>query len=203
MNRPNHPAVPCGRLPVGDDTVVAATRAGPCDAFIRPQAVLDDSRAGSVSRPAAASDRPQSLPRGGCGCRSHDGREVLRQTASGAGKEWREVASFVDEVAQVGDPRHAVPSRDTFYAPAPGGRLAHGVPSGVRPTPRSPARAAAAWPSRTSSGAISLFCGIGPRGLDGAPAPCPLCHTSSAPGRPLDEDAPDAKACGAQSGNAK
>src|SRR6266545_2729050 len=101
MNRSNRPAVPRRRLPVGDDAVVAAVRAAPRDTLVGPQAVLDDSRAGSMLRPATAPDRRGSFTVGGRRSCGHDGCEVLRQPASGAGKEWREVAGLVDEVTQV------------------------------------------------------------------------------------------------------
>jgi len=98
-------------LPVRDDSVIAATRAFPCDPLISPQPVLDHAGTGLPSWAPAALDPLNCLTLivRSAGCRDYDGRKILRQSACGTGNIRRKVTCLVDEVTQVGDPRHAIP----------------------------------------------------------------------------------------------
>jgi len=108
VDRLNLSAVPCRRLPVRDDSVIAAAWALPCDPFIGPPAILDDTGAGATSWAPAALDPVYSLIliiRGGS-CRCHDPRHMLHQPACGTRNICRQLARLVDEVTQVRDPGH-------------------------------------------------------------------------------------------------
>jgi hypothetical protein len=102
--------VPGRRLPVRDDTAITAGRALPCDPLIGPQAVFDHPRAGLASWPTATLDSTCGLLIGAascCGC--HDCCQLFRQPACWGGKADWQVACLVDEMTEVGDPRHAIP----------------------------------------------------------------------------------------------
>src|SRR5207244_791209 len=99
------------RLPIGDDSVIAAAGALPRDPFVGPHVVLNDAGARTMAGASPAFDLVDGVivtARGHRG-RGHDPSQMLHQPARGARNIRRQVAGLgVDEVTQVGDPGHTL-----------------------------------------------------------------------------------------------
>lgn len=108
VNGASRAPVPCRRLPVRDDAVVAAIGTCPRDALVGPEPRLDAPRAWSAPRTTTTPNN-WKRPSGRLTCRAgNDRRHVLGQPASRAGQERVKAASLVYEVGEIRDPR--VPS---------------------------------------------------------------------------------------------
>jgi hypothetical protein len=112
VRRLNPPPVPHRRLPVRNDSVVAATWAPPSDSFVRPHLVLDGTGARSMAGAPPAFDRFDAeivtvRRRSG---RSDGPSLIVHEPTRGLRYVRRKVACLlVDEMTQVGNPGHLLP----------------------------------------------------------------------------------------------